>query len=356
MDPVITAKTTADLTESRALSTLDGLLARNDLTRDADIEVWALAHVDGELVGCMGLAKDVVKCSTVEETARGQNLLAPLLVELRYAALARGRSRLFVYTKPVYRSVFAGLGFRALAEVPDLVLLMEDDPRGIERYLETLAPTRGDAVRVGAVVINANPFTLGHEYLIRSAAGACDAVHVFVVGEDRSEFSYADRYAMVEAGIALMPERDRVVLHAGSRYVVSGSTFPQYFLKDSADITRAYTGIDLQLFRTYIAPALGIRHRFVGTEPVSAITAQYNADMAYWLQDAPSPAPAIELHEIARVGTDHEHFVSASRVRAYLAEGRLDELRPLVPASTYAYLMGDKPKHTEGEPAREHHP
>ena len=91
-------------------------------------------------------------------------------------------------------------------------------------------------------------------------------------------------------------------------------------------------------------------------EPVSAITAQYNADMAYWLQDAPSPAPAIELHEIARVGTDHEPFVSASRVRAYLAEGRLDELRPLVPASTYAYLVGDKPKHTEGEPAREHHP
>lgn len=322
---------------------VDALLERAGIARDADVEFFALAHLGTELVGCMGLAGDVVKSTAVEESLRGTNLVAPLLMEVRYAAIERGHGRLFVYARPKNARVFSALGFRPLAEVPDLAVLMEDDPRGIERYQASLSAMVRQGERIGAVVINANPFTLGHEYLLRAAAADCDIVHVFVVGEDRSLYTYGERFHMVNSGVAQMPERDRIVVHGGSRYVVSGSTFPQYFLKDAPDVSRAYTGIDLQLFRGYIAPVLGIRHRFVGTEPTSEITAQYNAEMTYWLCDAPMAAPPIEVHELQRVGAADQAFVSASKVRALLRAGRLSDVRRLVPATTYDFLVHKQP-------------
>jgi [citrate (pro-3S)-lyase] ligase len=321
-----------------ALAKVDRLLLRCGLRRDADIEFFALAYLGTELVGCMGLAQDVVKCTAVDVSQRGQTLLAPMLTELRHAAIARGHPWLFVYTKPGYGVVFGGLGFHPLAEVPGLALLMEDDPRGIERYLEALATTRRPGDQIGSVVLNANPFTLGHEYLIRTAAAECDVVHVFVVGEGSSSFAYAERFELVRAGVEAMAERDRIVLHGGSRYVLSGSTFPQYFLKDRADVGSAYAGIDLQLFRNRIAPVLGVRRRFVGTEPTSSITARYNADMRYWLESPELEAPSVTVREVHRIGAGGEPFVSASRVRSLLREGRLAQVRELVPPTTYSYL------------------
>lgn len=332
----------SDLASGVLAEELDGLLSSAGLNRDADIELLALARRGAELVGCLGLAGEVIKCAAVAKSDRGRNLLAPLLTEVRYAALARGRPKLFVYTSPNNREIFTALGFRALAEVPKLVVLMEDDPHGIERYQTTLAKSRRDVEPVGSVVLNANPLTLGHQYLIGRAAEECEVVHVFVVGTDRSEFSYAERLAMVSAGVGEMPQRDRIIVHPGSRYVVSAATFPQYFLKDAADLSRAYAGIDLQLFRNYIAPALGISHRFVGTEPLSAITARYNQEMRYWLEEAASSAPAIQVHEVERIATGAEVIISASRVRSLLAEGRLTELRPLVPATTYDHLIAGR--------------
>lgn len=328
---------TGELDES-LVGPLDDLLRRSDICRDDNIEFWALAFSGDDLIGCMALANDAIRCTAIDRAYQGRNLLAPLLAEVRYAAIERGRAQLMCYTKPQFRNTFAGLGFWPIAEVPGLVTLLEDDPRGVERYSAALARTARQGEPTGAVVINANPFTLGHEYLIREATRTCAVVHVFVVGEENASFSYADRYAMVSAGVAAMPERDQVVVQAGSRYVVSRHTFPQYFLKEDADVTRAYTGIDLQLFRDRIALPLGVRHRFVGTEPTSEITAQYNEEMAYWLQEAPSDAPAIEVHEIPRIGAGAVPVVSASTVRSLLAEHRMDEAQRLLPKTTYDYL------------------
>ena len=344
MEQTISTVVAREMTPSM-FDAVDSLLGCLGLRRDADVELWALAVEDGEIVGCMGLSGDVVKCSALAESVRGQNLLGQLLVELRYAAIERGRPRLFAFTRPAYQRVFANMGFRALAQVPELAVLMEDDPRGIERYVQSLAGAARQGRRIGSVVVNANPFTLGHEHLIRHAAGHCDVVHVFVVGEDRSEFSYAERLELVRAGVAALDEGDRIVVHGGSRYVVSASTFPQYFLKDPAAVADACTGIDLQLFRNYIAPVLGIRHRYVGAEPANPVVAKYNADMPYWLTKLPAAAPAIKVHEIPRIGAADEPFVSASRVRALLADGRLDAVRDLVPPTTFTHL---RPTDAEG--------
>ena len=337
MEPAISTVLACEMTPAM-LGAVDSLLGRAELCRDADVELWALAQVDGEIVGCLGLAVDVVKCSALDESVRGLNIMSQLLGEIRYAAIERGQPRLFAFTRPAYRRVFDSLGFRELAQVPELAVLMEDDPRGIERYVQSLAGTARHGRRIGGVVVNANPFTLGHEHLIRHAAGECDVVHVFVVGEDRSEFSYAERLELVRAGVAALDAADRIVVHGGSRYVVSASTFPQYFLKNPDAVADACIGIDLQLFRNYVAPVLGIRHRYVGAEPANPVVAKYNAGMPYWLSELPAAAPVIEVHEIPRIGAGDEPFVSASRVRELLAEGRLDAVRELVPPTTFAHL------------------
>ena len=141
--------------------------------------------------------------------------------------------------------------------------------------------------KIGAVVMNANPFTLGHRYLVEQSAAQCDWLHVFVVREDVSFFPYADRYPLVKQGVEGI---ERVTVHEGSAYMVSRATFSAYFFKEKGIVGDCFTAIDLLMFRNYIAPALGITHRFVGTEPFCATTRKYNEDMKYWLAQAPAEA------------------------------------------------------------------
>lgn len=334
------------------------LLASVGLSLDADIEFFVTARNRGRLVGCLGLAGSIIKGAAIDPGMQGANLVGRMLVELRYEALALGRNHLFVFTKPEFADRFSSTGFHLLAEVPGLAVLMEDDPQGLRSYAAGLAaeaaergwPTTG---RIAAIVMNANPFTRGHQYLIRTAVAQADFLHVFVVGEDVSEFSYAERFELVRAGVAELAERERIAVHPGSPYIVSRASFPQYFLKDAADVASAATGIDLQMFRGSIAPALGITHRWVGTEPASAITARYNEEMDYWLQRAPMDAPPIELHVIERTEVPGSGFISATKVRRLIKEGDLAAIEPLVPAPTFALIMR---KHGEQPSSDAHSP
>ncbi len=119
-----------------------------------------------------------------------------------------------------------------------------------------------------------------------------------LVKEDSSRFPYEDRLDLVLKGTADIP---RLTVHRGSEYIISRATFPCYFIKEQSVINHCYTEIDLKIFRQYLAPALGVTHRFVGTEPFCRVTAQYNRDMRYWLETPTISAPPIELVEIERL-------------------------------------------------------
>lgn len=319
----------ADLAAVRALLAADGL----DL--DGDVEVVVTArNAAGALMGCAGIALDVVKCVAIAGEARGEGLALALMTEVVAAAWELGRKDLFLYTRPGNEALFAGCGFFTLAGVPQAVL-MENNRRRLAEYQGELRALRKPGKAVAGLVMNCNPFTLGHRFLVEQAAARCDWAHLFVVREDLSSFPYADRLDLVVKGVAGIPN---VTVHPGSVYILSRATFPQYFLKDKAAVDRAYTGIDIQVFRKHIAPCLGITHRFAGTEPHSAVTRRYNEDMAHWLQTPQAAAPPIRFTEIPRMTIDGE-AVSASRVRALLEEGSHDAVRRLVPESTYVYLQ-----------------
>ncbi|MEG9436023.1 [citrate (pro-3S)-lyase] ligase [Edaphobacter sp. HDX4] len=310
------------------------LLATSGLDFDNHIELLVVCRGDGRLVACAGLDHNIIKCVAVAREFRGDSLSLRLGSEIISVAAQMGRFRLFLYSMPHNRHLFRGWGFYPLVEVPGVVILMENSPLALQRYCDSLRSQRVAGERIGCAVLNANPFTLGHQYLLERAAAECDWLHVFVVKEDASTFSYADRFAMVADGVKKIP---KVTLHPGSEYIISRATFPGYFLKDKKPIAHIRAAIDLLLFRDHIAPALAINHRYVGTEPFDSVTKLYNADMEYWLQRAPSRAPVIKVVEVQRTSMDG-NAISASAVRQLLSQCGMHSIEKLVPATTLEIL------------------
>jgi len=199
------------------------------------------------------------------------------------------------------------------------MLMMEHRRGGVERYLASLPAYDGES---GAVVCHANPFTRGHRHLVEYAAARCPHLYVFVLSEETGDFPAADRLELVRRGTEDLPNVDVV---PGGDYIISRATFPAYFLQ--GDPEQARCDLELTLFGKRIAPALGITRRFVGQEPYSPVTARYNRRMQALL-----PRWGISVTEIPRL-----EGISASRVRQLLRQGRLADIQPLVPETTYAY-------------------
>ena len=195
-------------------------------------------------------------------------------------------------------------------------------------YLNTSTPQHLNTTppRGGVVVMNCNPFTLGHRYLIEQAAKQVERLYVMVVKEDCSLFAYTERKAMVEQGVA---DIENVNVIDGSDYAISRATFPTYFLKRLDDAADTQMLLDLDLFRRHIAPALGATVRFVGTEPTDQLTRRYNQLMHEALKD---------VRETDRLEKDG-YAVSASRVRKAMEEGDMNTIRQLVPPTTLPYII-----------------
>ena len=164
------------------LSQIRYLLADSGLGLDNDITLFVEAWSGAQLVGCAGLAANVIKCVAVNEQLRGENLSARLLAEVENAALERGHFHLFLCTRPCNKERFGRSGFWPIAQSGNNAVLMENTPQGIARYCRTLSRMRKDGEKTGAIVMNANPFTLGHRHLVEQAAAQCDALHLFEIG------------------------------------------------------------------------------------------------------------------------------------------------------------------------------
>ncbi len=310
-------------------------LKKNNLSIDNDVEQFIIAlDEQQQIIACGGIAGRILKCIAIDSAFRGQGLALHLMTTVINQAFTLQRYELFLYTKPENEELFTECGFHLLAKVNDNVILMENSATRLQRYCRHLSELRREGDVIGSIVMNANPFTLGHRYLVQQACKECDWVHLFVVQENASEFPYEDRLSLIKAGVA---DLGNLTIHPGSDYLISRATFPSYFLKDQKIINECHMALDLQLFRNAIAPALGIQRRYVGTEPLCPVTAQYNLAMTYWLTTPELKSPAIELHEIERRQLAAEP-ISACLVRKLLAQKGPAAVKSLVPESTYQYL------------------
>lgn len=317
------------------IAAIQQFLRSNELDLDVSIDVFIKVMRHGELVACGGIAGNIIKCVAISPALRGEGVALKLATELVNLAYQRGHSQLFIYTKTHNELLFRQCGFFPIASVPDTVVLMENSRTRLAHHCVQLAQLRQPGERIGSIVMNANPFTLGHQHLIEQAAQRCDWLHLFMVKEDASFFSYEQRLAMVRLGTEHIKN---LTLHKGSQYLISRATFPCYFIKDRRVANDCYSEIDLKLFRQFLAPALGINQRFVGEEPHCVVTAKYNQDMAYWLQTSAFSAPAITVTELPRLC--HEgRAISASWVRQLWAQNDTEGVANLLPASTLEFLQ-----------------
>lgn len=322
----------------RKLKLLEEFLHSIDLKNSPDIEEYVIAKDDTDIVACGGIAKNVLKCIGISPKLRGQGFVLPLMTELLNLAYEKGRDELFLYSKPRNKEFFQGCGFKLIEEVKDEIVLMQNSSN-LETYKKNLLKQKKPFPKVGSIVMNANPFTLGHRYLAKKASKLCDWLHIFVVKEDASDFSFDDRFKLIQEGLS---DIENITIHEGSEYIISRATFPTYFLKESQNVDSIYSKLDIQIFKHHIAPSLGITHRFVGEEPHCVVTNDYNLQMKNILSKDDG-YPKIKVEIISRHEID-DVIVSASTVRESLKNGNLDDVKKLVPKSTYEFLKNIKLK------------
>lgn len=179
--------------------------------------------------------------------------------------------------------------------------------------------------KTGAIVMNCNPFTYGHRHLIEYACDQVDILYIFVVEEDKSFFGFEDRLEMVKQGTE---DIEKVQVLPSGRYIISQTTFGQYFTKDQVITEIDDVDYDVRIFGEVVADILGISCRFVGEEPFDKVTKNYNETMKRIL-----PEYGVELIEIPRKEWKG-NVISASAVRKYLKQGGMDKVCELVPEST----------------------
>ena len=352
---------TLNPTTPRQRQRIEAFLKRNGLRFDDMHYYAAVTDDDGEMIAGGGLKGNVIKCVAVDDAHKGEAIANTLISHLIAHANEEGHSNVMLFTKPKNRQLFESLSFRLLAEAPEAVL-METGIGGINYMVEQLKKIKEESEKykeynkeckedskkckentsylntsipqhlnttmqpTGCIVMNCNPFTLGHRYLIEQAAKQVERLYVMVVREDCSLFAYTERKAMVEQGVA---DIENVNVIDGSDYAISRATFPTYFLKRLDDAADTQMLLDLDLFRRHIAPALGATVRFVGTEPTDQLTRRYNQLMHEVLKD---------VREINRLEKD-SNAVSASRVRKAMEEGDMNTIRQLVPLTTLPYII-----------------
>ena len=293
-----------------------------------------------EILAGGGLDGNVIKCVAVSESARSEGLMNILVSRLIAIAREEDRESVKAFTKPENEGIFKSLGFGLLASAPKAIL-MENGRGGLPEYKKYLASLARPG-RNGAIVMNANPFTKGHRYLVEQAASLVDNLYVIVVREDRSRFPYVERKAMIEAGCTGL---DNVVVCEGSDYAISAATFPTYFLKKLDDATDTQIALDLDLFVNHIAQPLGVTVRFAGSEPEDALTRRYNELMAEILpgtsvavvRQAWRPIDFVEIPRLEQNGNP----ISATSLRRALDKGNLKEAMEYIPKSTVPYLVAD---------------
>lgn len=288
-------------------------------------------YEDERLIATGSIYQNILKCIAVCKDYSGGAVFNQLISFLMSEVFAAGFTNVYVYTKKESVLAFQYLGFKEIARVKDDLVFLEKAIHGFDEYLAKIKEYRIETGLSAAIVMNANPFTRGHQYLVDYASKHADRVFVFVLSEDISAFPAGVRLDLVKKGTAHL--KNVTVLETGS-YMVSSQTFPSYFLKEDLDITFIHASLDATIFKR-IAHEMNIRKRFVGEEPYSLATAIYNQALKETL------APELEVEIIPRL-TSNEEVISASRVRKALLDKDYELVKELVPNTTYTYLESEE--------------
>lgn len=333
---------------------VDRLLQEEGIRRDANLDYTCAMYDEAmNIIATGSCFENTLRCMAVSSTHQGEGLMNEIVTHLIAHEFERGKSHLFLYTKCDSAKFFGDLGFSEIVRSEGRIVFMENRRTGFAEYLKRLqteSASRAGAKSSAAIVMNANPFTLGHLYLVEKACAENDVVHLFIVSEDASLVPFTIRRRLIMEGTSHL---SNIVYHEGGPYVISSATFPSYFQKDETAVIESHAWLDLQVFAK-IAKALGIQRRYVGEEPSSLVTGIYNRIMQEELPKAGIDCIIIPRKTVSVLTADSaahtspsdaaavETPISASTVRGLLKTGDLEGLKALVPESTLRWFMSEE--------------
>lgn len=316
--------------DKKANSAIDKLLQAEGIRRDKNLDYTCAIYDDDYNViatgSCFG---NTLRCMAVSKSHQGEGLMNEIVSHLVQYEYERKIYHLFLYTKCDSAKFFGDLGFYEIVRVDNQIVFMENRRTGFNDYLSELAKTKKDGGKIAALVVNANPFTLGHQYLIETASRENDILHLFIVSEDASLIPFDVRKKLVIEGTSHL---HNIIYHDTGPYIISSATFPSYFQKDDSAVIESHANLDLSVF-VKIADSLGINSRYVGDEPKSLVTGIYNKIMSEKL-----PEHNIKCVIIPRKTESDGQVISASNVRQAIKDGDFSRIRGLVPDCTYKFF------------------
>ena len=269
-----------------------------------DVDASYIIRDAGNIIATVSVKKNLIKFFYIDDKYQGEGLAIELINSALEEIIDKGYRSYFVFTKAKNENIFTSLSMDVIEKTEDVILL----EGGFFKYADWIETIKKDIDKdeYNAIVMNANPLTLGHEYLVDKALEDARDLIIFVLEEDASYFSTRDRYELVKKHYH---DNNRVRIYKSGPYIISRATFPTYFLKKDTDRLKVYTELDAKIFARRIAKDLNIKKRYFGTEPIDKVTQKYNEMMKKILSEY-----GIECEFIERKTIDGE-VISASKVR-----------------------------------------
>jgi [citrate (pro-3S)-lyase] ligase len=327
---------TLNLNSSYEKKELIAFLNKFQLNFDETIDYSVVIKQDEEIVATASKSKNIIKCFAIDDCLRGEGVTNSLVTTLLNKSFDQGIFHSFVFTKPSNEDIFKGVGFKAISKT-DKVALLEIGMNSIDKTIDKIKSQLdwNPNTNNGLLIMNCNPFTLGHLFLIETASKMMDNVLVLVVEEDKSSFPFVDRIQLVKKGVEHL---NNVKVLPSTEYVISSATFPNYFLRKEDNSLEEYMKLDTKITAEYFCKRLNISTRFVGEEPYCEVTKKYNKTMIETFKDF-----NLKVEVIPRKTSD-DLAISASQVRSLLKDENLNAVEKLVPKSTFDYLISEKGK------------
>ena len=322
--------------DKKGNAAVEKLLHEEGIRKDKNLDyTCAVYDEDYNIIATGSCFGNTLRCLAVSHEHQGEGLTNKVMSHLMEYQFERNNFHLFLYTKCSTAHLFGDLGFHEIVRIKDQIVFMENRKTGFQDYLNLLGKTKKEGNKIAAIVMNANPFTLGHQHLVEKACKENDILHLFIVSEDKSIIPFNIRKKLIMEGTSHL---NNIIYHDSGPYIISSATFPSYFQKDENAVIESHANLDLEIF-VKIAKKLDISARYVGEETKSIVTGIYNKIMENKL-----PEYGIKCIILPRKKEKSGVEISASNVRKLLKEGNLEGIKELVPESTFKFFMSDEGK------------
>lgn len=294
------------------------------------IDYTIIIKDNDKIIATCSKYENVIKCFAIDKEYQGMGISNSLISNITQKLFLEGIYHSFIFTKAENKDIFESLGYKNVFTT-DKVSLLENGNKSINTSLLKLSKKYkiDNNKYYASIVMNCNPFTLGHRYLIEKASKENENVIIFIVEEDKSIFPFKIRYEIVKDSVR---DLENVIVIPGGKYIISSATFPNYFLKQNDNILKEYTKLDCNIFGKYFSNIFNIKKRYVGSEDNCKVTNIYNETLVSLL-----PKYDVEVEIVSRKKNSDEP-ISASKVRELIKENNMEKVKSLVPKTTFDFL------------------